>query len=168
MLRSTQIEKGILVAHHYPTYAEWFDGLSDEMKEKTMKLVERFRTQGCDNPEGWTRSEISENFAQFARFIFLRDVWEYIGLIAKSAGGSKSPRSRMMAAGVSSEDICAFARGVAYSTAFAVINRIDEGRVRNALGGCAWVETHGNRFNGRAHRARGGRIAREPPYVRSR
>jgi hypothetical protein len=114
------------------------------MKEKTLKLVERLRALGCDDPELWTRSEMSENIAQFTRLLFLRTVWEEdidywmndpddrvaarirdksaIGIFAKSA----SAVSRMKAAGVTSEDICTFARYVAYATAFNVINRVDE------------------------------------------
>ena len=30
------------------------------------------------NPESWASSEINENIAQFARFIFLRDLWKMV------------------------------------------------------------------------------------------
>ncbi len=63
----------------YPSYAEWFSGLPHHKKQHALDLVGRFRAAGCKDPEGWARSEVSENFAQYARFLFLRDSWpQYI------------------------------------------------------------------------------------------
>ncbi len=127
------------MARHYPTYEEWFNDLSDEKREKTLALVEKFRAHGCDNPESWARSEIGENIAQYARFLFLRKIWtEYLSKLHTSKV-IRGALDRMKAAGISSEDITKLdedisklVRNVAHSTAFYVINRIDEGKDRDA------------------------------------
>ncbi|MBM4075787.1 MAG: hypothetical protein FJ267_09110 [Planctomycetes bacterium] len=46
------------------------------MTEPLQELIERFRQAGCKDPEGWATSEIQEGIAQFARFIFLRELWK--------------------------------------------------------------------------------------------
>ena len=46
------------------------------MAEPLQELIERFREAGCKDPEGWAGSEIREGIAQFARFIFLRELWK--------------------------------------------------------------------------------------------
>ena len=143
------------MAHRYPTYEEWLAGLPDEQRQRTVELVERFRARNCDNPEDWARSEISENFAQFARFLILQNLWyeqieswvdnpdrwikgclrgassieclreaPSIAVFAEAAAALR----RLQQAGAATADPAAVARYVAYSTAFGVLNRIDEGR----------------------------------------
>jgi hypothetical protein len=46
------------------------------MADSLEELIERFRAAGCRDPESWARSEINEGIAQFARFIFLRELWK--------------------------------------------------------------------------------------------
>lgn len=48
------------------------------MDEKLLKLIEKFRAAGCPDPESWASSEINEGFAQFAGFIFLRELWKLV------------------------------------------------------------------------------------------
>ena len=39
------------------------------------KLTARMRDLGADDAEGWARSEVRENVAQQARYLFLRQLW---------------------------------------------------------------------------------------------
>jgi len=39
-------------------------------------LTERFKAAGAADPASWATSEADEDFAQFARFAFMRGVWE--------------------------------------------------------------------------------------------
>ena len=91
--------------------------------------------------------EISKNWAQFARFLFLRDIWpqcidkwskapyEWIERFCQSAADqphgffadSGHAMARMRAAGISDADIAAVARMAAYNTAFQILDRLDEG-----------------------------------------
>jgi hypothetical protein len=43
------------------------------MNEK--RLIEIFRIAGAHDPEGWARSEATEDIAQLARYLFLRAAW---------------------------------------------------------------------------------------------
>jgi hypothetical protein len=54
----------------------WLAAKDTKTEERARVLLERFRAAGCnDDPEGWVRSEIDEDIAQLARFVFLRRVW---------------------------------------------------------------------------------------------
>ena len=132
----------------YPTYEEWFASLSSEKRQKTTDLVAQFRAAGCDDPEGWARSEVSENFAQFARFLVLQSLWwgqidswqrDQDRWISRTIDDAKrDPKgffsdagialAHMKERGVLASDIAALARMVAYSTVFGTLNRIDEGQ----------------------------------------
>jgi hypothetical protein len=131
----------------YPSYEEWFSSLPDAERQRTLKLVARFRAAGCKDPEAWTRSEVSQNIAQYARLLFLRDFWpQYIDKWSQNPhdwiekacqSAAAQPRgffadaghamAKMRAAGISDADIAAVARMTAYSTAFRILDRIDEG-----------------------------------------
>lgn len=46
------------------------------MADSLAELIERFRQAGCSDPESWARSEHEQGIAQFARFVFLRELWK--------------------------------------------------------------------------------------------
>ncbi|MBS0264775.1 MAG: hypothetical protein JSS02_22765 [Planctomycetes bacterium] len=46
------------------------------MADPLQELMERFRQAGCRDPEGWASSEIQHGIPQFARFVFLRELWK--------------------------------------------------------------------------------------------
>ena len=130
-----------------PTYDRWFATLSAAQQAKASELVSILRALNADDPESWAQSEISEDIPQLARFLALRRIWpEYINSwirdpgrwVTQSVNGAgKNPQGdfadagaalgRMMERGVSPADIASVARMVAYETAFAVLNHIDEG-----------------------------------------
>lgn len=48
------------------------------MDETLESLIAKFRAAGCTDPESWAASELNEDIAQFARFIFLRELWKLV------------------------------------------------------------------------------------------
>lgn len=48
------------------------------MSESLNDLIERFRRAGCSEPESWARSEFEEGIPQYARFVFLRELWKMV------------------------------------------------------------------------------------------
>jgi hypothetical protein len=134
------------MAQHYPTYAEWFDGLSDADKNRTNELMAQFKAANSSGPEERVRSEISENIPQLALYLLLRDVWVHINDVVNEADmwlgdvllPSTSPdlplftdatraMEKMQEAGVSQADIVAIARLAAYNAAAGIVGSIDRG-----------------------------------------
>jgi hypothetical protein len=59
------------------SWERWLAEKDPETQERARVLLGKFRAAGCSaDPEGWVTSEIDEDFAQLARFVFLRRVWE--------------------------------------------------------------------------------------------
>src|SRR3990170_3902663 len=135
-----------------PTYDRWFATLSAAQQAKASELVSILRALNADDPESWAQSEISEDIPQLARFLALRRIWpEYIDswtrepdrwVMQSVNGAGDNPQEhfadagaalgRMTERGVSPADIASVARMVAYETAFAVLDHIDEGYDPNA------------------------------------
>jgi hypothetical protein len=131
-----------------PSYDGWFDRLEDDEKRRTERLLEQFKGYDADEPEEWTRSEIEENIAQLARFLFLRRVlkghvnqWQESPELWINACQGKPEHNlyapfpdvgpaltKMLGAGISPGEIGAVARMVAYATAWDIVHQIDSGR----------------------------------------
>jgi len=47
-------------------------------KKQINELSEIFEKLGADDPSAWAASEVTENFPQLARFLFLRQAWRRI------------------------------------------------------------------------------------------
>jgi uncharacterized protein (DUF2267 family) len=130
-----------------PTYDRWFATLPAAQQARANELVSMLRALNADDPESWAQSEISEDIPQLARFLVLRRIWpEYIDswtrepdrwIMRSVDGAGHNPQGhfadagaalrRMTERGVSPADIASVARMVAYETAFAVLDHIDEG-----------------------------------------
>ena len=130
-----------------PTYDRWFATLPAAQQARANELVSMLRALNADDPESWAQSEISEDIPQLARFLVLRRIWpEYIDswtrepdrwIVRSVDGAGHNPQGhfadagaalrRMTERGVSPADIASVARMVAYETAFAVLDHIDEG-----------------------------------------
>lgn len=93
------------------------------------ELTKRLTDLGAPDPAGWAASEIRENIAQQARFIFLRKIWpeDIDGWARADIIGRIPAGARLIDAGARLEDLTLLVRAIAYETAFSVINRIDEG-----------------------------------------
>jgi hypothetical protein len=130
-----------------PTFEEWLATLTSSNRQKAFELLSKFHALGADDPETWVRSEVSEDLAQFTRYLVLRGIWpdhvaswaripeEWTERVTKAADTQPNSHfadagravSRVLAAGVSATDLGAIARMIAFETASGVLNRIDEG-----------------------------------------
>jgi hypothetical protein len=92
-------------------------------------LVRRMRDLGAPEPESWARSELAQDFAQQARFLFLRPIWpEAIDCWGTVDNIRKCPAgARLLDAGASPVDLATMLRAVAYQTAFFMLDRTDAG-----------------------------------------
>lgn len=141
------------------TYTHWYEGLPDEKKQLATRLLAQFRAYGANEPETWVESEVEENIAQLARFIFLRSVlnrhvnqWKempHLWINACKGEPQKnlyapfpdvgSALTRMLEAGISTADIAAVARMTAYATAWDILHQIDSGSDPDSEGAPGWV-----------------------------
>src|SRR4249920_877561 len=121
---------------HWPSFDEWFASLTTDDQDRTRALVEEFRSVGTEDPEGWARSQISENIAQLARFLVLRRVrklclekWMRFDLdkLARYDEDFQDLLERLRAAGLKDAEIAQFAQKVAAIAAWDVVEVIDEG-----------------------------------------
>src|SRR5438105_1925005 len=118
----------------YPTYEQWYGNLPDEVRARTDALIAELKSNGAADPEVWARSEISENIPQLARYLVLKRLWECeinpwfddpetwieewskdrhktpIPVFADAAEAIRRVRN----AGISSKDLGAIARLIAY------------------------------------------------------
>jgi hypothetical protein len=110
---------------------------------------------GAPDPAAWARSEINDNIPQQARYLFLRNIWpQFIDRYADEKVIRRIPATaRLLDAGASMADLALALRSVAYETAFAVVDRVDEGWDPDAPGdspGWRLMETDAERLTGRA------------------
>ncbi len=93
-------------------------------------LARRMADLGAPDPDSWAESEITENIAQQARYIFLRSIWpEIIDPYSDESVVRQIPAAaRLLDAGASMAHLSTALRAVAYETAFGVVERVDEGR----------------------------------------
>lgn len=98
---------------------------------------------GAVDPEGWARSQVQEGIPQYARFVFLRQMWQNVvregdtsWIETEITQAERRPRDpgasvgpilkRMIAAGVSREDIAEFARVMQWQTLAGIAYQIDD------------------------------------------
>ena len=112
-------------------------------EQEIQQLTEHFRALGAFDPEGWARSQIEEGIPQYARFVFLRQAWQRV--IAdgdtswmepqiqqserhpRGPGASIGPAlKRMLAAGVSREDIAEVVRVMQWDVVFGIAYQLSD------------------------------------------
>ncbi|WP_203822146.1 hypothetical protein [Paractinoplanes ferrugineus] len=87
-------------------------------------IVTALHELGCDDPQGWGKSEISENIPQLARYRFLQNIWPET-INGWRDGISNLPAAqRAINSGASAHDVAQLARAVAYETAFAMLAQL--------------------------------------------
>jgi hypothetical protein len=79
----------------------WLDSWRAQSVEQ---LSGRFESLGADDATGWAGSELREDIAQTARYLFLRGVWRRMVEEFDSAVGSHEAE-RLRAAGGSADDV---------------------------------------------------------------
>lgn len=109
---------------------EWLATLPKDKQEAAGELRDRFEGLGAEDPEGWTRSEISENIPQLVRFLILRtirrqavDSWARAGALTTIPAAQ-----RLLAAGADPGDLLGLVQSTVHDTVFAVLECLDEGR----------------------------------------
>ena len=124
----------------------WLETLEMETRSKAQKMIEQMTELGAAEPESWVRSEIEENIPQMARFLILRRLQEEISTWRNNAPlwientileAERSPLTpfaeagsalkRMIALGVSANDLGNIAEMIAFESVFGAVNIIDEG-----------------------------------------
>jgi len=125
----------------------------EAVSESLNALTERMRAHGASDPEGWARSELSEDIPQEARFLFLRSLWaDTINGLTPQAALKLPAAQRLVAAGASIDDVVTVMRAAAYEAAFGVVMRLDEGEDSSAPDdspGWTLMETRGDTLTGR-------------------
>lgn len=114
--------------------------------DEIQKLADQFRAFGAEDPEVWARSQVQEGIPQYARFVFLRQMWKSVTpegdstwieeAIAGAERRSRDPGAslgpilkRMLAAGLSREDISEFARVMQWQTLAGIAYQIDDSSI---------------------------------------
>ena len=95
---------------------------------------------GCDDPQGWAESEVSEGIPQLARYRFLRSVWPETIDVWEDGISSLPAARRAIDSGADRQDITRLARAVAYETAFAMLSLVSAGEPTGDLPAWALVE----------------------------
>jgi hypothetical protein len=91
-------------------------------------LVERMRELGAEDPEGWARSELTEDIPQEARWLVLRQIWrDSINGWTPESIAAIPAAQRAVGAGADAADVAQTMRAPAYEAAFGVLSLIDEG-----------------------------------------
>jgi hypothetical protein len=105
--------------------------------DEIQKLTEYFKALGADDPNSWAESEVNEGIPQYARFVFVKAAWKAViekdnfhwmdNLIRQSERNPNDPCSaagavlkRMLAAGVSKEDMTDLVRAMQYDVLFSL------------------------------------------------
>jgi len=133
-------------------WAAWLESLADADRRKAEALRDRFAELGAEDPEGWAKSEIVEDIAQQARFVFLRSLWRE-AIDGWAAGLERLPSGRrLLEGGAERSDLEKLARVAAYEAVFTVLNRLDEGHDPDApvdSPGWSLLERAGDDLTGR-------------------
>lgn len=115
---------------------------SDDLR----KLTEQFKAFGASNPEQWAESEVKEGIPQYARFVFLKAAWNAVvsegsdhwidNVIRQSerkpngpCSGAGTALKRMLAAGISRQDITDLVRAMQYETLFGLCYQLSDSGV---------------------------------------
>jgi hypothetical protein len=65
-------------SERWPNWRRWLDGLTAADRERAESLRRTFERCGARDPISWAHSEVTEDFAELARFAFLRAIWREI------------------------------------------------------------------------------------------
>jgi hypothetical protein len=97
-------------------------------------LIRALRAAGCDRPEQWADSEVSEGIPQLARFLLCKSIWENAIEPWRQPNALDEFRDaqELIAAGVDPETLRSLAGKVAYETMTIVVNTLDEGQYVNS------------------------------------
>jgi hypothetical protein len=122
-----------MCAWSWPTWNEWLTDLDEETRHRAEKLRDDFARRGADDPEGWARSEVSEEIAQMTRYLFLAAVWRRMENAVGDALESGFARS-LVEAGADAGTLESVVKLAVYDLAFQLCYLVDE------ADGTTWLE----------------------------
>lgn len=102
-----------------------FRSLSEADRRRAAELTERLRQAGARDPREWALSEVTEDIAQSARFLFLRGVWRRMHSCADEALSSELA-GRLRRDGAPEDDLRALVQLALGRLAFDLLYLIDE------------------------------------------
>ncbi|AGZ40971.1 hypothetical protein [Actinoplanes friuliensis] len=114
--------------------------LSIDDRRRAEKIVAALHELGCDEPQSWAESEISENIPQLARYRFLHTVWPQMIDSWRDGIDNIPAARRVVDSGAGADDVTQLARAVAYETVFAMLCHLEDGESAGALPGWALNE----------------------------
>jgi hypothetical protein len=109
----------------WPSWDDWLNGLDSETRSQAENLRDQFSQRGVGDPEGWARSEISEDVAQMTRFLFLTAVWRRMKGAVSDALVSESATS-LLEAGCDRGTMETLVKSAVYQLAFELCYLLDE------------------------------------------
>jgi len=125
-------------------YQGILDSWDQAKLEKASHLATALEQSGCEEPEGWVFSEISEGIPQSARFALLQALWKRaIGPAIRGRlwldKGQCADSLRKLEGTLSPGERHALFVEIAKALTFQIVNTIDEGSYNDKLPG--WIVT---------------------------
>lgn len=108
---------------------DWLARLKPSDQELAEQLRRRFSELEATEPDAWARSELSENFAQTARFIFLKRVW--MAILAWDRPGELEDMyhtRKLLDDGADRETLATAMRAAAFDIVVSIIGTLDQER----------------------------------------
>lgn len=129
-------------------YESVFQKWDEETLHRATEMASRLAAAGCDEPEGWISSEISEGIPQLARFALLKSIWENSLLPAIEAqfwlNGESKDRLSKIDQVLNAQEKKELFTDIAKSLCFGILNVLDEGVYREELPGWCVMEIDTN------------------------
>src|SRR5439155_5250308 len=117
----------------WPSWDEWLSGLDAETRIRAEKLRADFARRGADDPEGWARSEITEDIAQMTRYLFLTATWRRMQDAVNDALAAQ-PAALLIESGCDKDTLETVVKTAVYSLAANLCYLLDE------ADGTTWIE----------------------------
>ena len=101
------------------------DAMSQSDRDRFEELTAWFADKGARDPGDWALSEVSEDIAQAARFLFLRAVWQNLHDVADETLNSARGRS-LIADGADPDQLRSLVRSGLFALASRLLYLVDE------------------------------------------
>ncbi len=135
------IEKYIEQSEDKGYYSEEISKLNEEQKKQLEILLQKLDDCGAKDPLSWAHSEVRENIPQFARFLFLKGVFEIIDDTEENMALADDVDedyaedifevSEKLEEAIGSEELNEFLKSYTRGVVWQVLNHIDEGNYNN-------------------------------------
>jgi hypothetical protein len=107
-------------------WQDWLAQLPQDTARRAQDLRQKLADAGCLDPDGWARSEISDNIPQASRYRFLHQLWPQMIDGWHDGVDNILAAQRALEAGADRDDLVRLARAVAYDTVFSMLFYLDD------------------------------------------